>query len=91
MYAPPSAKEAFGNLSKAQARVASDVTRFNTVYAAYQNSKESPPYNLSLPTYKSRQDRFLFIRDAEPLIKNFIDRIMPNGGIVKVDQRVNVL
>jgi hypothetical protein len=92
MYTPPSTQEVLSDLSAAQARVESDVTRFNTVYADYQTSdnKNSLRFSLFLPNYKQRQDSFLS-KYGQPLIRKFIDRIMPNGGIVKVYQRVNVL
>ncbi len=95
MYAPPpSTKQVFCDLSTAQARVESDVTRFNAKYADYQSSDASDDekflrFGSFLPDYKERQSSFLS-EYGQPDIRKFIDRIMPNGGILQVEQRINI-
>lgn len=97
MYVPPpqSTKELFGDLSTVQAHVASDVNTFNTIYKDYESSKDKKAmrFSLSLPDYKSRQDRFLSEYNnrpyLQPSIRNFIDEILPNGGALQVEHRVN--
>ncbi len=88
---PPSTIQEFADFSAAHARIAASVTFItDSLQNGHSNNTDSEPLQILDVFGNPNFERFHNLHN-QPKLRKFVDRVLPNGGVLYVGQRRNIL